>query len=64
MHWTLSDMFTEAGVYVKKNGKWRMFALAHYKYDNPCKWFSNLCWFHTPINCILYYSPILFLMKY
>ncbi|BFI76640.1 DUF1286 domain-containing protein [Sulfurisphaera ohwakuensis] len=29
------DMFTEAGVYVKKNGKWRRFALAHYKYDNP-----------------------------
>lgn len=29
------DMFTEAGVYVKKNGKWRRFALAHYRYDNP-----------------------------
>nr|WP_229572535.1 DUF1286 domain-containing protein [Saccharolobus caldissimus] len=29
------DMFTEAGVYVKKNGKWRRFALAHFRYDNP-----------------------------
>ncbi|BAB66941.1 hypothetical protein STK_18500 [Sulfurisphaera tokodaii str. 7] len=29
------DMFTEAGVYVKKRGRWRRFALAHYRYDNP-----------------------------
>ncbi|QIW24763.1 DUF1286 domain-containing protein [Sulfolobus sp. S-194] len=29
------DMFTESGIYVKKRGKWRRFALAHYRYDNP-----------------------------
>ncbi len=28
------DMFTEKGIYVKKNGRWRRFALAHFKYDN------------------------------
>ncbi|AOL16005.1 hypothetical protein BFU36_03870 [Sulfolobus sp. A20] len=31
----LLDVFTEKGIYVKKGGKWRRFALAHYKYDNP-----------------------------
>lgn len=31
----LLDAFTEKGIYVKKNGKWRRFALAHFKYDNP-----------------------------
>ncbi|WP_218185293.1 hypothetical protein [Sulfuracidifex metallicus] len=29
------DMFTEAGVYVKKGGKWRRYALAHFRYNNP-----------------------------
>ena len=29
------DVFTERGIYVKKNGKWRRFALAHYRYDDP-----------------------------
>lgn len=29
------DMFTEAGIYVKKDGRWKRFALAHYKYNNP-----------------------------
>ncbi|BCU68612.1 hypothetical protein HS7_20490 [Sulfolobales archaeon HS-7] len=28
------DAFTEAGIYVKKEGKWTRFALAHYRYDN------------------------------
>ncbi|AAK42089.1 DUF1286 domain-containing protein [Saccharolobus solfataricus] len=31
----LLDVFTERGIYVKKYGKWRRFALAHFKYDNP-----------------------------
>ncbi|MBP1357266.1 MAG: DUF1286 domain-containing protein [Sulfolobus sp.] len=31
----LLDVFTEKGIYVKKNGKWKRFALVHYKYDNP-----------------------------
>jgi len=29
------DMFTEAGVYVKKGGKWRRYALAHFRYNDP-----------------------------
>jgi len=29
------DVFTERGIYVKRNGKWRRFALAHFRYDNP-----------------------------
>ena len=28
-------LFTEAGVYVKKGGKWRRYALAHFRYNNP-----------------------------
>jgi len=31
----LLDIFTERGIYVKRNGKWRRFALAHFSYDNP-----------------------------
>ncbi|QXJ32530.1 DUF1286 domain-containing protein [Saccharolobus shibatae] len=31
----LLDVFTERGIYVKKYGKWRRFALAHFRYDNP-----------------------------
>nr|WP_011225227.1 DUF1286 domain-containing protein [Sulfolobus islandicus]CAG38270.1 hypothetical protein [Sulfolobus islandicus] len=31
----LLDMFTERGIYVKRNGKWKRFALAHFSYDNP-----------------------------
>ncbi|BDB98286.1 hypothetical protein SACC_13030 [Saccharolobus caldissimus] len=31
----LLDVFTERGIYIKKNGKWRRFALAHFSYDNP-----------------------------
>jgi hypothetical protein len=31
----LLDVFTQKGIYVKKNGKWRRFALAHYPYDDP-----------------------------
>ncbi len=30
----LLDVFTEAGVYVKREGKWRRFALAHFRYNN------------------------------
>jgi len=30
----LLDVFTERGIYVKRNGKWRRFALA-LSYDNP-----------------------------
>ncbi|BFH72241.1 DUF1286 domain-containing protein [Sulfurisphaera javensis] len=30
----LLDVFTENGIYIKKNGKWRRYALAHFKYDN------------------------------
>ncbi|MCH4814171.1 MAG: DUF1286 domain-containing protein [Saccharolobus sp.] len=30
----LLDVFTERGIYVKKYGKWRRFALAHFRYDN------------------------------
>lgn len=29
------DIFTERGIYVKKKGKWRRFALAHFRYNNP-----------------------------
>jgi len=29
------DVFTERGIYVKKNGKWVRYALAHFKYDDP-----------------------------
>jgi len=28
------DIFTENGIYVKKNGSWRRFALAHFDYNN------------------------------
>ncbi|QGR18626.1 DUF1286 domain-containing protein [Stygiolobus azoricus] len=31
----LLDVFTERGIYVKRNGKWRRFALAHFSYNNP-----------------------------
>jgi len=31
----LLDVFTEKGIYVKKKGRWRRFALAHFCYDNP-----------------------------
>jgi hypothetical protein len=29
------DVFTERGIYRKVNGKWKRFALAHFRYDNP-----------------------------
>ncbi|WP_061992246.1 DUF1286 domain-containing protein [Sulfolobus acidocaldarius] len=29
------DVFTERGIYVKRNGRWKRFALAHFRYDNP-----------------------------
>ncbi|MEM3329788.1 MAG: DUF1286 domain-containing protein [Saccharolobus sp.] len=28
------DAFTEAGIFVKKNGKWKRAAIAHFSYDN------------------------------
>jgi len=31
----LLDVFTEKGIYVKKHGKWKRFALAHFRYNNP-----------------------------
>ncbi|MCY0859563.1 MAG: DUF1286 domain-containing protein [Sulfolobaceae archaeon] len=31
----LLDVFTEHGIYVKKNGRWHRFSLAHFRYDNP-----------------------------
>lgn len=31
----LLDVFTERGIYIKKNGKWKRFALAHYRYNDP-----------------------------
>jgi hypothetical protein len=31
----LLDVFTERGIYVKKNGKWVRYALAHFKYNDP-----------------------------
>lgn len=30
----LLDVFTENGIYVKRNGKWKRVALAHFSYDN------------------------------
>ncbi|AAY79641.1 DUF1286 domain-containing protein [Sulfolobus acidocaldarius] len=29
------DIFTERGIYVKRNGRWKRFALAHFRYNNP-----------------------------
>jgi len=29
------DVFTERGIYVKRNGKWERYALAHFKYNDP-----------------------------
>ena len=31
----LLDVFTEKGIYVKRDGRWRRFALAHLRYDDP-----------------------------
>ncbi|ARM77087.1 DUF1286 domain-containing protein [Acidianus manzaensis] len=31
----LLDVFTEKGIYVKKNNHWNRFAIAHFKYNNP-----------------------------
>lgn len=31
----LLDIFTEAGIYVKKNGKWERVALAHLRFNDP-----------------------------
>jgi len=31
----LLDVFTEKGIYVKRHGKWKRFALAHFRYNNP-----------------------------
>lgn len=31
----LLDVFTEKGIYVKKDGKWVRFALAHFRYNDP-----------------------------
>ena len=31
----LLDAFTKTGIFVKKNGKWKRAAIAHFKYDNP-----------------------------
>jgi hypothetical protein len=31
----LLDVFTEKGIYVKRDGKWARFALAHFKYNDP-----------------------------
>ena len=31
----LLDAFTEKGIYVKRNGKWQRFALAHFRYNDP-----------------------------
>ncbi|AWR96983.1 DUF1286 domain-containing protein [Acidianus sulfidivorans JP7] len=31
----LLDVFTEKGIYIKKNNRWTRFALAHFKYNNP-----------------------------
>jgi hypothetical protein len=31
----LLDVFTEKGIYVKRDGKWTRFALAHYRYNDP-----------------------------
>jgi hypothetical protein len=29
------DIFTERGIYIKRNGKWERYALAHFKYNDP-----------------------------
>ena len=29
------DIFTEAGIYAKKDGKWKRVAFAHFAYDDP-----------------------------
>jgi len=29
------DVFTERGIYVKRNGKWVRYALAHFRYNDP-----------------------------
>jgi hypothetical protein len=29
------DVFTERGIYVKRNGRWERYALAHFKYNDP-----------------------------
>jgi hypothetical protein len=31
----LLDVFTEKGIYVKRDGKWVRFALAHFRYNDP-----------------------------
>jgi hypothetical protein len=31
----LLDVFTEKGIYVKRDGKWTRFALAHFRYNDP-----------------------------
>ena len=31
----LLDVFTEKGIYVKRDGKWQRFALAHFRYNDP-----------------------------
>jgi len=31
----LLDVFTEKGIYVKRDGKWVRFALAHFKFNDP-----------------------------
>jgi hypothetical protein len=31
----LLDVFMEREIYVRRDGKWRRFALAHFSYDNP-----------------------------
>jgi len=31
----LLDVFTERGIYVKRNGRWVRYALAHFKYNDP-----------------------------
>ncbi|AWS00704.1 DUF1286 domain-containing protein [Metallosphaera hakonensis] len=31
----LLDVFTERGIYVKRCGKWKRLALAHFSYNNP-----------------------------
>jgi hypothetical protein len=31
----LLDVFTEKGIYVKRDGQWTRFALAHFRYNDP-----------------------------
>jgi len=31
----LLDVFTERGIYVKRNGRWVRYALAHFRYNDP-----------------------------